>query len=130
MDRALYDERPHDIETYLIRRKPPGELHAMAERPRVFDDLASMAGGAVSALSGLRDEAEALMRARVDETIRRLDLVRREEFEAVAEMAARARTAQEDAEARLAALETHLASLEARLAALEPKPAAGPGMMA
>lgn len=102
----------------------------MAERPRVFDDLASMAGGAVSALSGLRDEAEALMRARVDETIRRLDLVRREEFEAVAEMAARARTAQEDAEARLAALETHLSALEARLSALEPKPAAGPGMMA
>ncbi len=95
----------------------------MADRPRLFDDLAGVAGGAISALSGLRDEAEALIRARVDETIRKLDLVRREELEAVAELAANARAAQEDAEARLAAL-------EARIAALEPHAPSGPGMMA
>lgn len=94
------------------------------ERPRLFDDLAGLAGGAVSALAGLRDEAEAMVRARVDEALRRLDLVRREEFEAVAAMVARARGAQEQAEARLAAL-------EARLEALTRKPGGGgPGMIA
>jgi BMFP domain-containing protein YqiC len=95
----------------------------MADRPRLFDDLAGMAGGAVSALAGLRDEAEAMIRARVDEALRRLDVVRREEFDAVAEMAARARAGQEAAEARLAAL-------EAKLEALTRKPGGGgPGMI-
>ncbi len=103
----------------------------MTERPRFFDDLAGVAGGAMSALTGLADEAEALFRARVDETIRKLDLVKREEMEAVAELAANARTGQEAAEARLATLEERLAAIEARLAALEPKPGAGggPGMV-
>ena len=77
----------------------------MSDRPRFFDDLAGVAGGAISALAGLREEAEAMVRARIDEAIRRLDLVRREELEAVAELAANARAGQEAAEARLAALE-------------------------
>jgi BMFP domain-containing protein YqiC len=77
----------------------------MSDRPRFFEDLAGVAGGALSALAGLREEVEAMVRAKVDETIRRLDLVRREELEAVAELAARARAGQEAAEARLAALE-------------------------
>ncbi len=95
----------------------------MAERPRLFDDLAGMAGGAMSALVGLRDEMEALVRARIDEALRRLDLVRREEFDAVAEMAANTRAGQEAAEARLAAL-------EARLDELTRKPGGGgPGMI-
>jgi BMFP domain-containing protein YqiC len=96
----------------------------MAERPRIFDDLAGVAGGAISALAGLRQEGEAMVRARIDETIRALDLVRRDEYDAVAEMAARARAGQEAAEARVAALEERLAVVEARLSGLEsaPKP--------
>jgi BMFP domain-containing protein YqiC len=84
----------------------------MAERPRFIDDLAGVAGGAISALAGLREETEAIIRARVDETIRRLELVRREELEAVTELAARARAGQEAAEIRLAAIEARLAKLE------------------
>jgi len=86
----------------------------MAERPRFFDDLAGVAGGAMSALVGLREEAEALARARIDEAIRRLDLVKREELDALAELAANARAGQEAAEARLAALEARIAALEAK----------------
>ena len=86
----------------------------MGERPRIFEDLAGVAGGALSMLSGLRDEAEALVRARVDETIRRLDLVKREEMDAALELAARARAGQEAAEARLAAIEARLAALEGK----------------
>jgi BMFP domain-containing protein YqiC len=94
-------------------------ISPMSERPRFFDDLAGVAGGAISALAGLREEAEAMIRARTDELIQRLDLVRREELEAVHELAANARAGQEAAEANLAQLETRLKALEARLAVPE-----------
>ncbi len=84
----------------------------MSDKPRFFEDLAGVAGGAISALGGLRDEMEAVMRARIDEAIRKLALVRREELDAVTELAANARAAQEAAELRLAALEARLAALE------------------
>jgi BMFP domain-containing protein YqiC len=87
----------------------------MTERPRFFEDLAGVAGGAISALAGLREETEAMIRARVDETIRRLELVKRDELDAVAELAARARAGQEEAEARIAQMEARLAKLEQAL---------------
>jgi BMFP domain-containing protein YqiC len=103
---------------------------SMTERPRMFDDLAGVAGGALSALAGLRDEGEALLRARIDEIVRALDLVRRPELDAVQELAANARTGQEAAEARLAAAEARIAALEERLAALAPRQVGGgPGMI-
>ena len=88
----------------------------MSDRPKFFEDLAGVAGGAISALAGLREETEAAIRARVDETIRRLELVRRDELEAVADLAANARAGQEAAELRLTAMETRLAALEQALA--------------
>nr|WP_294549409.1 accessory factor UbiK family protein [uncultured Rhodopila sp.] len=91
----------------------------MADRPRFFDDIAGVAGGAISALAGLREEAESVVRARVDDILQRMDLVRREEFEAVQELAAHARNGQEAAEAHVIALEARLSALEARVAALE-----------
>lgn len=102
----------------------------MNERPKFFDDLAGVAGGAMSALAGLRDEAESTIRARVEEVIRKLDLVRREDLEAVQEMAANARAAQTALEARVAALEARLtgssaaasASATATAEAIDPTP--------
>jgi hypothetical protein len=94
----------------------------MADRPRFFDDIAGVAGGAISALAGLRQEGEAIVRARIDETIRALDLVRRDEYDAVMEMASRARSGQEAAEARVLALEERLSVIEARLSGLETAP--------
>ncbi|CAH2600168.1 Accessory factor UbiK family protein [Rhodovastum atsumiense] len=98
----------------------------MAERPRFFDDLAGVAGGAISALTGLRDEVESLVRARIEEAIRRLDLVKREELDAAMELAANARVGQEAAESRLAALEARVAALEEKKAPV----GGGPGMIA
>jgi len=100
----------------------------MTERPRIFDDLAGVAGGAFSALTGLRDEAEAMVRAKIDEAIRRLDLVKREELEAVQELAANARAGQESAESEIITLRTRIAALETRVSALEivPPPSADP----
>jgi BMFP domain-containing protein YqiC len=77
----------------------------MVERAKFFDDLAGVAGGALSALAGLREEVTALVRARVEEAMRRLDLVKREDFEAMAELAKRAREHAEALEIRVAALE-------------------------
>lgn len=89
-------------------------------RAKLADDMAGVAGGAISALVGLRREAEAMARSAVEEVIRRLDLVTREEFEAVREMAARAREENGRLAARVAELETRLARLEATP---EPPPA-------
>ena len=77
----------------------------MNERPKFFDDLAGVAGGALSALTGLREEMTSMVRARVDEAVRRLDLVKREEFEAMSEVARRAKAQIEALEARVARLE-------------------------
>jgi len=63
-------------------------------------------------LSGVRDEIETLIRTRLDEGLRRLSLVRREEFEAVQELATRAREAATAAESRLEALESRVAAME------------------
>jgi BMFP domain-containing protein YqiC len=97
----------------------------MSQRPRFFDDLAGVAGGAMSALTGLKDEAESAFRARVEETIRRLDLVRREEFDAVRELAERARAGQESAEASVKTLLARVDALEGRIADLESRPVIG-----
>jgi BMFP domain-containing protein YqiC len=97
----------------------------MSGRQRLFDDFAGVAGGAISALAGLREEAEAVARGRIDAAIRRLDLVRREELDAALALAANARAGQEAAEARLAALEARVAALEGA------RPGGGgPGMVA
>ena len=93
----------------------------MSDRPRFFDDLAGVAGGAMSALVGLRDEAESIIRARLDEAIRRLELVRRDEIDALSELAAKAREGQEAAEVRLVEAERRIAALDARVATLEAK---------
>jgi BMFP domain-containing protein YqiC len=95
----------------------------MSDRPRIFDDLAGMAGGAISALAGMREEAEAMVRARIDEAIRKLALVRRDELDAMAEMAPNARAGQEAAEGTLAHLAERVAALEQKVAALEAGPA-------
>lgn len=91
----------------------------MTERPRFFDDLAGVAGGALSAVSGLRDELTALVRARVEETIRRLDLVRREEFDAAVELASKAKAEVEmlaERVTRLEAMVTFATSRDAKTA--------------
>lgn len=85
----------------------------MAERKNFMDDVAGLAGGAMSVLTGVKDEIESLVRARIEEAIRRLDLVKREELDAVREIAANARSGQEAAESRLAAVEAELAAIKA-----------------
>ena len=75
---------------------------------RLFDDLARVATGALSAISGVREEAEARLREQFERILARMDLVTRDEFEAVQAVAVRAREAQEALELRVLRLEEQL----------------------
>jgi BMFP domain-containing protein YqiC len=90
---------------------------------RLFDDLARVASGAFNTLSGLREEIETRVRERVERMAADLDLVTREEFEAVRAMAVKARAAQEELEAKVTRLE---ATLAAQVPAAPGGPAAKP----
>ena len=85
----------------------------MDKDSRLFDDLARMANGAMSSFAALRDEAEARLREQAEHVAASMDLVRRDEFEAVQALAANAREQAEVLAERLAALEQRLAALEA-----------------
>jgi BMFP domain-containing protein YqiC len=76
---------------------------------RLLDDLARMASGAAGALSGVRGEFEARLKQHFERILAEMDIVPREEFDAVKAMAAKARTEQEALDERVAALESALA---------------------
>ena len=80
----------------------------MQTNNKVFDDLAKMAGGAVSTIVGVRDEVKALVRQQAESLILDMDLVPREEFDAMKAVAIKARTEQEKLEKRVIALEAQL----------------------
>lgn len=79
--------------------------------PRILDDLAKTATGAVGVLQSARQEVEALARARLERLLDKMELVTRDEFEAVKEMAANARAESATLAARVAALEAALSGL-------------------
>ena len=72
---------------------------------RLFDELAKLMGNAAGAAQGLRREIDGLVKAQVERVLGDLSIVRREEFEAVREMAERAREENEQLKARIATLE-------------------------
>lgn len=82
----------------------------MQSQNRIFDDLARVAAGAMSTLSGVRSEVESRLREQLERVLAGMDLVSRDEFEAVKAMAAKAREEQEELQKRLAELEGRLAS--------------------
>jgi BMFP domain-containing protein YqiC len=84
---------------------------SMQTSNRLFDDLARVASGAFHTLSGLREEIETRVRERVERMAADLDLVTREEFDAVRAMAAKARAGQEELEGKVARLQAELDSL-------------------
>lgn len=85
---------------------------------KLLDDLARVAAGAFGTIFGMKDEVEAQLRQQFERVLSRMDVVTREEFEAVREMAAKARSEQEAMAARLEALEQRLGP--AREASEEP----------
>jgi len=80
----------------------------------LLDDLARAASGALGALTGMRAEIEARIRDQLEPVLARMDLVTREEFDAVRAMAAKARGEQDKLLERIAALEARLDGLAAK----------------
>jgi BMFP domain-containing protein YqiC len=82
----------------------------MQTNNRFFDELARLMNDAAGVASGVRREFDTLVRTQAERILRDLDVVKREEFEAVKEMAQLAREENEALKARLAALEAERAS--------------------
>jgi BMFP domain-containing protein YqiC len=98
----------------------------MQSQNRFFDDVARVASGAVGAISGVRGEIEARLRDQLERVLAGMDLVSREEFEAVKAMAAKARGEQESLQSRIEALEARLAGVgKPRRARSGPQPPEG-----
>ena len=77
---------------------------------RLLDDLARLMTDAAGAAQGVRREAESFFRSQAERVLRELDVVQREEFEAVRAMAQLAREENERLAQRIAALEARIAA--------------------
>lgn len=81
---------------------------------RLLDEVAKLMTDAAGAAQGVRREVESVMRAQAERILQSMDVVKREEFEAVKAMAEKARGENERLSAEIAALEARLAALEGR----------------
>ncbi len=72
---------------------------------RFFDEIARLMNDATGVAQGVRREVDTVFRAQAERILRDLDVVSREEFEAVKEMARLAREENEEFKTRIAALE-------------------------
>lgn len=82
----------------------------MQTQSSVFDDLARLMTGAMGMAQGVNDEAKSFMRAQADRFVAEMDLVSRDEFEAVKQLASEARAEADALRERVAALEAALKS--------------------
>ena len=80
----------------------------MQTQYRFFDDLARLANGAAGTFAGARSEVETLIKQRMESVLADMDVVPREDFEVVREMARTAREENEILKKRLDELEAKL----------------------
>ncbi len=80
---------------------------------RFFDELAKLMTNAAGAAQGVRREIDVLVQGQVERVLNNLDIVKREDFEAVKAMAQKAREEND-------ALAQRVSELEARLGAGKP----------
>ena len=77
---------------------------------RLADELARVMSGAMGLAQGVQREADGFVKGQIERILRDADVVSREEFEAVREMAILARDENEKLNARIVALEARLPS--------------------
>ncbi len=77
---------------------------------RFFDELAKLMTNAAGAAQGVHREVDTLVQSQMERVLNNMELVKREEFEAVKAMAAKAREENEALSARIASLEAKLGS--------------------
>lgn len=98
----------------------------MQTENRLLDDLAKVATGAIGSLSGVRHEVEGRLQQQLERLIGRMNLVSREEFDAMRAVAQAAREEQIRLERRVADLEARLARhQESETAAAATSPVSG-----
>ena len=97
----------------------------MQTQNKLLDDLARVASGALGVASGMREEVEARLRDQFERVLARMELVTREEFDAVRAMAVKAREEQDLLNERVAALEKTLEKTLESGPKGKTKPAAG-----
>ena len=84
------------------------EITVIPTRNPFIDDLTKMANGAMGALTGVKDEVEARVRDQIAKILDGMDIPRRDEFEAVKAMAAKAREENEELKKQMAELKAKL----------------------
>jgi len=77
---------------------------------RFFDEMAKFMSNAAGAAQGLRKEIDQMVQTQVERVLNNLNVVRREDFEVVRDMAEKARTENVSLAARIAELEKKLHS--------------------
>ncbi len=75
---------------------------------KIFDDVSKLATSALGVAQNVKEELETLMRQRLERAIADLDVVSREEFDTVWDMAQKAREENEELRTRIDALEAKL----------------------
>ncbi len=80
----------------------------MQTQSPIFDEIAKLMSEAAGAVDGVRREAETVARSQLQRLLSDMELVTREEFEAVRDMARAARVENEILAARLSELEAKL----------------------
>jgi BMFP domain-containing protein YqiC len=83
---------------------------------RFYDQFARLMNDAAGVAQGMRREVDSVVRSQAERILNDMDMVHREEFEAVKEMARLAREENEALKTRIAGLEARVAALETRLA--------------
>jgi BMFP domain-containing protein YqiC len=96
----------------------------MQSEKRIFDDISKVLTGMAGTVAGMGREAEAGFKERAREWVSGLDLVSREEFDAVKQMAATARAEADELKARIAKLEAAMGANATPKATSKPKAAA------
>jgi BMFP domain-containing protein YqiC len=91
----------------VVRRR---ETTMTTSTNRIMDEFAKLMTDAAGAAQGVRKEIETAFNAQAERWLNSMDVVKREEFEAVREMAIKARDEAEALQARVAALEAQLAA--------------------
>jgi BMFP domain-containing protein YqiC len=86
---------------------------------RFFDEMAKLFNDAASVAQGVRREAENVFRTQIERLVADLDLVKREDFEVVRDLASKARAETEQLKRRVAELEK-AAGISAAKAGSEP----------
>jgi len=93
---------------------------------RFFDEVARLMNDAAGVAQGIKREVDTLFKTQAEKWLRDLDLVKREEFEAVKDMARLAREENEVLRTRLAALEAKVAANQSPPGSPPSPPPAGP----